>query len=118
MADVEISKEEAALILHDFKTALEDLNDLLRNEAKQLADLSDVGTALGSGVDGEKSLAIAKENGQNIVKYVQDTIDKVTDLEKRTRARFNAIFGADFDSAIDISKLDPNLGNQGHLTGF
>ncbi|ADG97278.1 hypothetical protein Srot_0799 [Segniliparus rotundus DSM 44985] len=118
MADVEISKEEAALILHDFQTAIDDLKELLKTEAQKLATLSEIGTALGSGVDGEKSLATAKENGAVIVKYVQDTLDKVTALRDAAKARFDALFGTDFDSSVDISKLDPNLGNQGHLTGF
>ncbi|ADG97384.1 hypothetical protein Srot_0907 [Segniliparus rotundus DSM 44985] len=118
MVDVEITKEEAALILHDFNTALKDLNQLLKDEATHLAEMPGVGDAFGSGVDGKAQLDVVKKSGGTFKQYVQDTIDKVTELRDKAKARFDALFGTDFDSAIDISKLDPNLGNQGHLTGF
>jgi hypothetical protein len=118
MADVEITKEEAALILNDFQTAIDDLNKLLQNDATQLEQMPGVGDAFGSGVDGKAQLDIVKKSGGTFKQYVQDTIDAVTELRDKAKARFDALFGTDFDSAIDISKLDPNLGNQGHLTGF
>ena len=113
--DVEITKEEAALILNDFKTALDDLNHLLEKEATRFAEPPD---AFGSGVDGQAERGIVKKSGDTFYQYVKDMIDAVTELRDKAKARFDALFGTDFDSAIDISKLDPNLGNQGHLTGF
>jgi hypothetical protein len=114
MADVEITKEEAALILNDFKTAIEELENIV-HDADKLRTPPD---AFGSGAEGQKSRERARLNGENIVQYAKDVLAATKEREAAAKARIHAIFGADFDGKTEIDKTNPDVGNQGHLTGF
>ncbi|MGL6234942.1 MAG: hypothetical protein ACRC20_06320 [Segniliparus sp.] len=114
MADVELSREDAALILNDFDTAIEELREIVEFAQK----LETPPDAFGSGAEGKKSQERARLNGENIAQYAKDTLAATLERKKAAEARIHAIFGADFDSKTELAKINPNAGNQGHLTGF
>ncbi|ADG99361.1 hypothetical protein Srot_2932 [Segniliparus rotundus DSM 44985] len=111
---VEITEDDAARIISNYRNTITALKSLIKEATPKIVNLDYWGDGAGFVVDGQDLKKKFSERGEIHVKVYEDALEAEQAALAADMARLRAIFGADFDSKINIDKVKAQIDGIGH----